>query len=197
MPVDDLTSFVAEIVEFVVSGVLFAGSLALLLLALPGVPTVDHVPSWFDPGSTLAGLALVALAYAVGVVAEGLGRAAFERLLDRVTHEQFTTIDPDDFPDKDFPTPGDERERQRSAVKIAHPMLHGEVESQLKRLRIERVMALSLGIAALGLLVRAEWALAAACVVATLVLVWRVNDRFERYCRSIRNSFRAIGGQDG
>ena len=78
-----------------------------------------------------------------------------------------------------------ERERQRAVVMTWHEQLNAEVLSQLKRLRLERVFTLSLGLTAIALAVRRDWLLFGAAAFAAVWGIWLVNTRFTRYCNSI------------
>ncbi|MEP7191557.1 MAG: hypothetical protein ABI903_01680 [Actinomycetota bacterium] len=83
---ETLSDFFASAVEFLVGGVLFVISVAFLVSAGFTPPNLTELQRELLSGyETLITLVFVALAYAMGVVAESLARSSFEFLLDRVT----------------------------------------------------------------------------------------------------------------
>ena len=81
-----------------------------------------------------------------------------------------------------------ERERQRSAAAM-HPGLVVDIESQLKRLRIERVSFLSTLLVGVGFLWAHEWLELLVTVGFAGVLFSLVHERFRRYCGAIIRAY--------
>jgi len=176
--------------------------------------------SLLSANSTLVTIVFVAAAYAMGVVAESLARGPFEILLDRITvrtdaffHGTGATVNGEGSADgkrsawrnriAEFGLGREytirqrnlaraERERQRAKVMTWHVSLHAEVQGQLKRLRLERVFALSLAVTAVSLGIRGHWQYAALGLVATAGMVWVVNTRFQRYCAAIARAYKLV-----
>jgi hypothetical protein len=218
---ENISDFFSNAVEFLVGGVLFSMSVAFLILAGSTVPRLNpyEVSLLSATATIILGLG-VAVAYAMGVVAESLARSLFEILLDRITvrNEAF-------LPGNSAPAPGvapasgklgawrnritefalggeytvrqrnvacDERERQRTKVMTCHVSLHAEVQGRLRRLRLERVFALSLAVTTFALVIRGQWRYAALGLVVTAAMVWLVNMRLKRYCGAIAGGFRLV-----
>jgi hypothetical protein len=180
------------------------------------------------PIESLGGLTIgvlgLAFAYAFGVLAESVSRFLFEGRLDYVT---CTTEALAPRPDSGMPASDDpaeptarprgraqrkalvderreayvnERELRRLTV-LQHPQLYLEIESQLRRLRLERVLLLMAGFVAFGFAARLVnriadddhglqgWAGAAAGLVGSLILVAIlavvVRQRCSRYVNRI------------
>jgi hypothetical protein len=211
--VDDLSDFISGVLEFLVSGMLFTCSVLFLILGISGFPQLTFEELKLLAGSQLLVLVGLAWAYAMGVVAESLARAVFEVLLERVTvrRAEFASAGAAEGPDgsrRRSPrawlsslvvgpsyTPAQRsaaaqaRERQRARVMTWHVALHAEVQGQLKRLRLERVFALSLFITAVSLGLRQEVGYAVAAFLATGVMVWLIHSRFKRFCDAIARAY--------
>lgn len=86
----------------------------------------------------------------------------------------------------------DEREKQRSTVMTWHVSLYDDVQAQLKRLRLERVMALSLLVTTGALVWRSSWTAAGWSFVGLVVVSILVHARFGRYCKSIRRGYERV-----
>ena len=85
-----------------------------------------------------------------------------------------------------------ERERQRAHIMKKNIKLNAEVESQLKRLRVERIAFLSVCIATIGCALHGEWQAAGCAVVGAYVLGLLVHSRFTRYCGAIERGFEIL-----
>jgi len=182
--VEDLAKFFADIIEFIVGGVLFVASLLLVLHAV-STRTLEALsdglastPSGLDAGYTVAALAMV---YAMGIVAEGVSRAIFEPRLTKRTGKAFPGAD----------DAVGERERLRLSVKHQSEKLDGAVNAQLKRLRIERTLALSSAIATVAFLIEPRWWFLF-FLGLTVVAMWLVEERFRRYVATIKDAYRAL-----
>ena len=157
----DLAKYIAEVVEFVVAGVLVFFSLLLLgyvvvrpdLAALP-----DELPFLSSLGGLLPVVG-VALIYALGIIAEGMSRIMFEHGLGELTHEKLKhhrsarRAEPDAAHKAEVAHYEGVREEWRMYVLAHSASLNAQVDGQLKRLRIERAAALSGGISSLALLI--------------------------------------------
>ncbi len=100
---DDLSAFIADGIEFIVGGTLFIASVVFLLFAIDWSPVEDLPKLSEELGSASAALLFLIVAYAAGVLIEGVSRMIFERVLDRKTlrREAFwhlPAVDPDDLP---------------------------------------------------------------------------------------------------
>lgn len=86
----DLAKYIAEVVEFVVAGVLVFFSLLLLGYVVVR-PDLAELPDELPFLSSLGGLLPVvgiALIYALGIIAEGMSRIMFEHGLGELTAEK-------------------------------------------------------------------------------------------------------------
>ena len=86
----------------------------------------------------------------------------------------------------------EERERQRSTVMTWHVSLYEDVQAQLKRLRLERVFALSLFVTTLALAGRQSWTAAGWALGGLVIMSVLVEARFGRYCKSIYRGFERV-----
>ena len=123
------------------------------------------------------------MVYALGIVAEGVSRLLFEWRLGQlsVTH----------FPGEAHPV--EEREKQRLAVIDRSDKLADAINAQLKRLRIERMLALSSAIATVAFVIRTDWGWFVGMLLLTCVAVRLVEERFTRYIETIvKASFSAL-----
>lgn len=84
-----------------------------------------------------------------------------------------------------------ERERQRLAVMRTHQNLplHGEIQGQLKRLRIERMFALSMALVAFGYIATAQFGPGLLLAFLTVLSGLLVQGRFHRYCKAIARGY--------
>jgi hypothetical protein len=85
-----------------------------------------------------------------------------------------------------------ERDRQRMVVMTKHAHLYADIESQLKRLRLERVAFVSVGLLVLGFAFRWEGAQTLVSMVAAALLGWLVHMRFKRYCGAIARAYEIV-----
>ena len=150
----DLAKYIAEVIEFVVAGILVLFSLLLLTYVV-----VDPDLAGRGPDVALGALGPVlglAVVYALGIMAEGVSRVAFEWHLDKETR---VAIDRDPETGKLDRKPVATadyrglREAWRMRVMGRSVPLAVQIESQLKRLRIERASALAgvIAVVALGI----------------------------------------------
>ena len=182
---EDLAKFFADIIEFIVGGVLFLASLILFVNAVSSasLSTVSDdlgaAPEGLNGGYTIAALALI---YAFGIVAEGVSRLLFEWRLAQLSVKLFPGV----------ANPVEERERQRLSVMDRSDKLADAINAQLKRLRIERTLALSSAIATLAFAIRGDWGWCLALLALTCVAVRLVEERFTRFIKTIKASYRAL-----
>lgn len=215
---ESLSGFVVSAVEFIIGGMLLIAASAFLYTGLPWVDyNLSNVSVFFSPRYSQLGVIVIltGLAYATGVVGESVCRIAMEHDLVRVTRSM-TEFEPrkkslrraDAVSAEGQESLGaaarkeneaklvklyvDEREHMRTIVMTKHFRLHAEVESQLKRLRLERVCCAAVGIAAVGFALRRDWFDLGLFAVSASGLRWMVHLRFGRYCRSIARGYRAI-----
>jgi hypothetical protein len=183
--VEDLAKFFADIIEFIVGGVLFLASVLLFVNAVSSASLstvtddLGKAPQGLNGGYTVAALAVV---YALGIVAEGLSRLLFEWRLGQLSVKL--------FPGEAHPV--EERERQRLSVIDRSDKLADAINAQLKRLRIERTLALSSAIAAFAFALRTDWGWCLGLLLLTAVAVRLVEERFTRYIKTIKASFNAL-----
>jgi hypothetical protein len=183
--VEDLAKFFADIIEFIVGGVLFLASLALFVNAVSSASLhtvtddLGDAPQGLSGGYTVAALAVV---YALGIVAEGVSRLLFEWRLAQLSVKL--------FPGEAHPV--EERERQRLSVVDRSDKLADAINAQLKRLRIERTLALSSAIATVSFVIRTDWGWFVGMLLLTCVAVRLVEERFTRYIKTIKASFSAL-----
>ncbi|GIG69202.1 hypothetical protein [Phytomonospora endophytica] len=183
---ETLGRFLSNVIEFVIAGVLFTTALVLPFNAF--FPA-EAARVWKQLTGGLAGAPSDALlfvvgsafAYAAGTFAENMSRLAFEWRLNKVKRSRAVPIS---------------HGRMRTAIMARNPDLYLEVESQLKRMRIERVLCLCLLLLLPGLIAslarHATGARVCALVAASLALVLtllQVEQRFRRYCRAIERGY--------
>lgn len=213
-----LAAFLDKGLEFVVGGALFLGSSFFLLVCIGWKPAI--LVSQFDPALASSigfGAAMVVAAYAAGVIVESWCRFMFEWDLKRITvrHQAFIKDrnwaehpEPSSalervlgrrdshnyFSAADCAAAEAERERQRARVMTLHAGFYADVESQLKRLRLERVAALSAFLVFAGFVIQPD--VGAACTTGLLcVALYRlVHGRFRRYCNAIARTFALVDG---
>jgi hypothetical protein len=177
----DLAKYIAEVIEFVVAGVLVLFSLLLLgyVLARPDLADLpDELPLLTSMGALLPVVG-IALVYALGILAEGMSRVVFEHGLAELTVQRLDGRGSEAM-EKNFQSKRAElvdreiadrklaaaalhteqvayyenlREDYRMSVLARSPSLTTQVEGQLKRLRIERATALSGSICTLALVI--------------------------------------------
>lgn len=105
---DEFVKYVADIIEFLVGGILFIGAMILFLalfapeLTRSALDAVAEVPPSFEPAVTIAAVAVV---YALGVIAEGISRVAVEWRLSWITRST-----------ADFGDPGPQNVEERAAL---------------------------------------------------------------------------------
>ena len=182
---EDLAKFFADIIEFIVGGVLFLASVLLFVNALSSTSLssvtddLGRAPQGLSGGYTVAALAVV---YALGIVAEGVSRLLFEWRLGQLSDKLFPGVS----------HAVEERERQRLSVMDRSDKLADAINAQLKRLRIERTLALSSAIATAAFVIRTDWGWFVGLLLLTCVAVRLVEERFTRYIKTIQASYRAL-----
>jgi hypothetical protein len=183
--VEDLAKFFADIIEFIVGGVLFLASLALFVSAVSSASLHTVTKDLGDAPQGLSGaytVAALAVVYAVGIFAEGVSRLLFEWRLAQLSVKL--------FPGEAHPV--EERERQRLSVVDRSDKLADAINAQLKRLRIERTLALSSAIATVAFVIRTDWGWFLGMLLLTCVAVRLVEERFTRYIKTIKASYAAL-----
>jgi len=179
----------------------------------------NHVNNWLGVcetvligrlGPIVIGVALGAVAYAMGFIAEFVARVMFEWRLDRVKRKRFSAFLEDNpkLLDKDTwlrglvgkPSKlGQEAGTRviglmRFSIILRSPELSREVDSHVKRMRVLRMLALAQFLF-LPAVARNFWDvpfLLALLLIALALLAatcCAVEDRFQRYCREIERSY--------
>ena len=187
---DTFGRFVSNVIEFVFSGVLFLSTLAVLFrIFFPQsfVIVWNQLATGVSSSSsdTLLFVVGTAFAYAAGSFADYLSRITFEWRLDQVKKmRQQKFSNPISYGNMRF------------AIMARHPDLYLEVESQLKRMRIERVLALCLALLLLAattvLLQDPSWFrffVVIALAASLSLTIFQVEQRFQRYCRAIERGY--------
>jgi hypothetical protein len=210
----------ALIIEWLIGGVLV--SLALVALAASFFPDeVRLIWSWLNRlPSVLANDAVLATVftasvYAVGVLSEFVGFTLFEPLLDQIKKEQFTRYlkanretlmrsqilrGYNTIPESISVHEASSRMGEmRFYVLMKSPELYSEIESQMNRFRLIRILFMVeaiLGLAIARQLLRLfsiPLACALAAVLALVCVNWlAVRSRFHRYCRAVERAYRVL-----
>lgn len=211
---DDLSAFIASGIEFIVGGLLMLGSIAFVLLAVEwNVPAFLEDVAWSsDNSQVLLAVVLLAGAYVTGVIGEGTSRMLCEWDLDRATVRteaflkgpvapvssqalkqrwaawRLNVLDPDGFTRSHLDAAVKEREKQRTMSR-QNPEVHSDIDSQLKRLRLERTAVLCALLVTFGFAFAGEQLdmLVSAAVTAFLAVL--VHKRFRRYCDTIARAY--------
>ena len=206
---------------------LFAGILVLLVLTLLAIVLFPQLQSTlgklFSAHATLDAVApilaaiLTAIAYGTGLVAEFVGGEVFEWWLRRIKRVRLTKYLRDNHTNLrkspilaeyaetplDQITVSDEKTRlvgaMRFYVLMQSQTLYQEIESQLNRFRLIRVLFLVEVILALAIIWRL-FHVPSLPLVYCLVLVLltavtnaaAVGRRFHRYCRAVERSYRVL-----
>ena len=188
---DDLGRFVSSVIEFIIAGALFVSS---LLLAAHFLYPADLAKARADVSAVAHGLGSDTLAlifgaaylYVLGAFAENTSRQLLEWRLNQVKRKRLQ-LRADKVVDHG---------NMRFRVMAANSHLYVEIDSQVKRLRIERVFALSLLIVLLSdvvLIIRksttSRVVLAGLLILAIGATFLQINERFKRYCRAIERGY--------
>jgi hypothetical protein len=185
--VDKLVGYFADIVEFLVGGMLVGvASLLLLHAVAPDALPYDSLSDLPAEMSTPISLVALGLVYALGVFAEGVSRLATEWRLRVLTADRYPEA-PAAWPEPNHGfTPAErEREIRRSRLRHANPSGSSEVDGQLKRLRIERTLLLALCIAAAAAVAAREPWWSGLLVVLAGASARLVDERFRRFLEAI------------
>jgi len=204
---ETLSRFIAASVEFIVGGILLCTSLLLVLIQVPDVRSgldtaLGH--RWIAdiPHGALAVFGLC-IAYAVGIFAESSSRILLERRLDSITAKQFSPEPVVGAPRRLGKVKREQaqkrREQARLNILLQRANVYREIESQLRRMRLERIWFLSLGLFWLSsfahALVTHTWTWIIICVVTMAALAVSflvVNERFVRFCTAINELKRGL-----
>jgi HAD superfamily hydrolase (TIGR01509 family) len=212
------------VVEYLVAGVL--ASLALTLLAASIFPElISDLKSLFaqheslDAISPILAVVFAALAYGVGLVAEFLGEKTFEWWLDRIKRGHLEgylkkndeNLHKSPLLAKYQKNPGDEIDESPVPIEIRligemrfHVLmesaeLYAEIESQLNRFRLIRVLVLVEAILTAAIiisLIRAGSPVLVFLLVVVVVLaianVGAVGRCFHRYCRAVERAYKTL-----
>jgi len=187
---DSLGRFITSVIEFIIAGVLFTS--AVLITVHSFFPhNIDQAFNLINraakAGSALSSLLIFTTAYiyAVGLFAENVSRMAFEWRLDMIkekrheAHHQKTTYG-----------------NMRFVVMGRSPDMYVEVDSQLRRMRTERVLGLCQVIVFPAILHALIENVTPLTVFLTVLIVitfcltaLQINERFHRYCRAIERGY--------
>ena len=133
---ESLSDFIASTAEFIIGGVVLAFAVLFVIYTFGGLPDRPLASGTGQIGITsqAAGLLLaLALAYAIGIIAEDFSRWLCEPILVKITEAKLCN----------YSDPAGERERRRMATLSSGSPVYSEVQSQLRRLRVERVVWLA------------------------------------------------------
>lgn len=211
-----------RLIEFILSGILIILSLTFLFYCIfpkevhSLLDQAEKSTSYIFNNATLATALFTAISYAVGLVSENMVQNLFEGLLDKTKHNQindflkrsFTAIkdtpvikafslDTDEPIDKE--TAGRLYGEMRVYVNLKSQQLYTEIESQINRFRILRVMFLSEALIITGLVILTfrsySWCkvfyVLMACLAALFTYI-AINNRFYRYCRAIERAYKIV-----
>ncbi len=214
------------IIEYLVGGILVFLAIGFLILSLfpkLGQWILIHLNDLQSvPGKdTLFAAIFIAVAYGIGVISEFLGQIIFQGRLDRIKKQHLrefvkynqTILRGDDLLG-DYVVLLDDEEKfeykveneapscigqMRFYVLMKNPLLYGEIDSQIGRARLVRVLfivEITLLATILGFLYHSySWLLIiplVICISLCLTTIKALNSRFERYCRAVERSYKAI-----
>lgn len=197
---EDFIKYLADILEFLVGGVLVAAAIVVsCALFFPesfaaASDVLFTVPDSFSLIVSLGGLGLI---YGIGVIAEGISRALMEWRLSNVTHACFVAAGavPDRLAEADAKQWTVKTREDWRAVVEADESGYRAVTTQLSRLRIERIFLLASYIMLISLTLKAVlvspvllngYGIAALLMAAfSIVLFNLVNTRFARFVNGI------------
>ena len=193
-------------VEFLVAG-LFAGSALGVFVAAffpdDAVELIEEIEGFKAPAGAAALALVTALAYSFGVVFEYLGRLIFEWRLDQIKDDRLVvyaeTLDKLQASDPTLAERlaiiGRSHGLMRFFVLGRNPALYGEIDLQIARMRLARVLFLSeclAFVAGIRLLLRdCSPLLLFGCGLMAIfgyITVRAVTTQFNRYCRAIERS---------
>jgi hypothetical protein len=212
------------IVEYLVAGILVL--LALTLLAASIFPElISGLKSLFAQHESLDAISptlvvvFAALAYGVGLVAEFLGEKTFEWWLDRIKLNRLEdylkknngNLHKSPLLAKYQKNPGDKTDESPVPIEIRligemrfHVLmesaeLYAEIESQLNRFRLIRVLVLVEAILAAAIVISLiqDYSpvlvfLLVVVVVVAIANVGAVGRRFHRYCRAVERAYKTL-----
>lgn len=195
---DGLAGIVSQSFEAIVCGCVLAVSTLIALMGVAWPPaSLDSIHVDSTTASLSSGVIvtlMVLLAYPLGVFAESASRLAFEWKLDLITRNPtygFTT----EF-GQTTEVIRENREKQRVAVMAGNPRIQATVDSQLRRLRLERVLTMCWSlvcVGAVGSLIRDvniwSWVTLVLTVAIWVLMYKLLVHRFERYCDSIKRAY--------
>lgn len=211
----------ALIIEWLVAGVLILLAVISLVFSLFPVETRELLAGFGRLSSLLTNEVVLAtivtaIAYAVGVLSEFAGWIAFEWWLDRIKMSrlpkylrrnhailkqslllaEYLATPPKAL---DLSTASALYGEMRFDVLMRSPRLYKEIESQINRFRLIRVLflvELILFLAVVGQLLRGSLPMLMGTMVLIIVIgcvnVVAIGYRFHRYCRAIERSYKAL-----
>ncbi len=210
-------------VEFFVSGILVLLALAICVATL-SPRDIETILNYLDqyqslPVGVLLSTIFIAIAYAVGVLSEFIGRITFEPLLDVIKRKYFrgyikrleeSEVDLTRSPIlekiKGVRSGEITKEEARSCigpmrfyVLMKSPELYRDIGSQMNRFRLLRVMFIVEMILIITVLLQLFREFSSPLSYALIVLgmiicvnIMAIKDRFHRYCRAIERSYSAL-----
>lgn len=216
----------ALILELLVGGILVSFSIGLLIFSISPAE-VQLMLARFNqlqsfPGKEAFFAAIfTATVYGIGLISESCEMDIFEKWLDKIKRKRLrkfikrnesifkdddvlrgyvALLDNDKDLDKKIEAEGPSSiGEMRFYVLMKSPPLYGEIESQIGRGRLIRILLFAeviLSIAIFVLLCRTR-SLVLIAIFGVIILLggataWAVKVRFERYCRSIERGYKAI-----
>lgn len=207
---------------------LFAGVLILLALALLAVTIFPELPGAFktiwpsdealSAVSAILAIPMAAIAYGVGLISEFVAGEAFEWWLTRIKRVRLTKYlrenraklrkspilaEYTDTPPEQIKVTNEETALMgvmRFHILMESHELYQEVESQLNRFRLIRVLflvELILAVAIVWQLFRNPSSAVLACSLALVLAlvvanIFAIKRRFDRYCRAVERSYQVL-----
>ena len=207
------------IVELLVSGVLVVASLLFLIFSFfpneikRGVVQLTLHWQEFTASQVVLAIVFISICYALGTLFEVIGMLLFEPLLQKIKKERLRAYLEANEPllskspllmfvlanAKDKKVPFVSHGEMRFYVLMQNASLYGDIDSQISRFRLVRVLFVVeflFGIGILALLSRSASALIAFGllfdVLLIIVTIRAIHIRFHRYCRSIERSYKML-----
>jgi len=218
------------IIEYVIAGILMIFALVLLFMSIFSVtfdtigkfiisiPSADKTSDIISSANGLiSSICFLAVAYSLGVISEYMGMISLEWMIEREKKSRFPKFIDQNLKDLDKSPllKGFENKTKKEIESHAlqlygqmrfHVMelsetLYAEIENQLNRVRLTRVMLLvevifiiSLSIQLFSSSINSNVATVMFVTMITLSIITfqSIKKRFERYCRSIERSYKEI-----
>lgn len=206
-------------VEYLIIGILVSIAAIFLLF---NIAPIQMQTMWNTllqyPSMTSTGIIVMIspIFYGVGIVAEYLGMLAFDGYLDKIKEERFSNYVSRNrnwlgksrllstFAKKEKAIPKGSGKQMygemRFFVLMNNSFLFGEIKAQIDRYRIIRVLIIAEILFIIGFLVHfavigidpLSASLIITIIILLLITIRAMFDRYNRYCRAIEHSFKAL-----